>query len=118
MAQKAGKEVVKKAGGVSPKAPDFLVSPGGTAFPVPPGANGPVPVVNPGGKVTGSAFVGGAGGANRKVDTMRIMDPVPPRGRSPGYSDGYIKYENKLGQGVNPYTGRTVSNKSSHFPID
>lgn len=66
--------VAKSAGKASDKAPDFIVSQGGTAFPVPKGATGPTPVVNPGGKTTGSAFTGGSGGANGKVDTMRIMD--------------------------------------------
>ena len=45
------------------------------------------------------------------------MDPTPPRGRSPGYPDGYGKYENSKLQGVNPYTGRTVPNTESHYPI-
>ncbi|WP_211237664.1 hypothetical protein [Shewanella colwelliana] len=89
----------------------------GFAYPVPKGAAGPTPVVNPGGKTTGSAFTNGKGGANGKVDTMRIMNPTPPRGKSPGYPNGYIKYENKSGQGVDPYTGRTISNKDSHYPI-
>ncbi|MDN3649163.1 RHS repeat-associated core domain-containing protein [Reinekea marina] len=110
--------IAKGAGKASDKAPDFVVSPGGTAFPVPKDATGPTPVVNPGGKTTGSAFTGGKGGANGKVDTMRIMNPTPPRGKSPGYPNGNIKYENKSGQGVDPYTGRTLSNKDSHFPID
>ena len=113
---KAG--AAKGAGKVSGKGPDFVVSPGGTAFPVPKGATGPTPVVNPGGKTTGSAFAGGQGGANGKVDTMRIMDPTSARGKSPGYPNGYIKYENKSGQGVDPYSGRTLPNKDSHFPID
>lgn len=113
-----GANVTKGAGKASDKAPDFVVSPGGTAFPVPKGATGPTPVVNPGGKTTGSAFTGGKGGANGKADTMRIMNPTPSRGKSPGYPNGYIKYENKSGQGVDPYTGRTLSNKDSHFPID
>lgn len=113
-----GASVATEAGKASNKTPDFVVSPGGTAFPVPKGATGPAAVVNPGGKTTGSAFTGGKGGENGKVDTMRIMDPTPPRGNSPGYPNGYIKYENKSGQGVDPYTGRTLSNKDSHFPID
>jgi hypothetical protein len=71
------------------------VSPGGTAYPVPKGAQGPKPGINPQGKQTGTAFTGGKGGANKQVDTMRIMDPTPPRGKSPGYPEGYIKYENK-----------------------
>lgn len=100
------------------KAPDFVVSPNGTTFPVPKGATGPTSVVNPAGKKTGDAFTGGSGGANGQVDTMRVMNPTPPRGNSPGYPNGYIKYENKAGQGVDPYSGRTLSNKDSHFSID
>ena len=109
---------VAKSAGKADSAPDFVVSPGGTAFPVPKGATGPTSVVNPAGKKTGDAFTGGSGGANGQVDTMRMMDATPPRGNSPGYPNGYIKYENKAGQGVDPYTGRTLSNKDSHFPID
>lgn len=100
------------------KSPNFVVSPNGTVFPVPKGAVGPKTVINPSGKTTGTAFTSGRGGANGQVDTVRIMNPTPPRGKSPGYPNGYIKYENKSGQGVNPYTGRTISNKNSHFPID
>ncbi|MCP5013378.1 MAG: hypothetical protein GY942_25670 [Aestuariibacter sp.] len=100
------------------KAPDFIVSKGGTAFPVPKGSTGPTFVVNSSGKTTGSAFTGGKGGANGQVDTMRIMDATPARGKSPGYPNGYVKYENKYGQGVNPSTGKTISNKESHFPLD
>jgi len=99
-------------------APDFIVTPGGTAFPVPKGATGPFPVVNQAGKRTGAAFTGGRGGANGQVDTIRIMNPTSARGRSPGYPNGYIKYENSRGQGVDPYTGRTGSREDTHFPID
>jgi RHS repeat-associated protein len=99
-------------------APDFIVSPGGTAYPVPRGATGPTPVINPAGRQTGSAFAGGRGGANQQVDSLRVMDPTPPRGSSPGYPRGYVKYENRAGQGVDPYTGQTVPNSQSHFPID
>jgi hypothetical protein len=67
--------------------------------------------------VTGSAFTGGNGGANGQVTTMRLMNPTPASGRSPGYPNGYVKYGNAQGQGVNPYTGRTVSNAESHFSI-
>jgi RHS repeat-associated protein len=49
---------------VAPKVPGYVVSPDGTAFPVPKGAQGPVPVVNEAGKTTGVAFTGGKGGAN------------------------------------------------------
>lgn len=98
-----------------------MVSPNGTAFPVPKGATGPTPVTNPAGNQTGVAFTGGAGGANGQVTTMRIMNPTPPRGSSPGYPNGYIKYENSAlpkPQGVDPYTGKTLPNSQSHFPIN
>jgi RHS repeat-associated protein len=113
--------------GLTPKdcgiknSPDFVVSPSGTAFPVPKGATGPTPVLNPAGKQTGVAYTGGAGGANGKVSTMRIMDPTPAKGSSPGYPNGYIKYENSASpkpQGVDPYSGKTLPNSQSHFPID
>jgi hypothetical protein len=98
-------------------APDFVVGPDGTTYPVPRGATGPTPVVNPSGKRTGTAYTGGSGGANGQVDTVRLMDPTPPRGNSPGYPNGYVKYENASGQGVNPHTGRTAPNSQSHHPI-
>lgn len=109
---------VPKSAGKSNKAPDFIVSQDGTAFPVPKGSTGPTPVNNPAGKKTGDAFTGGSGGANGQVDTMRMMDPTPPRGKTPGYPNGYIKYENKAGQGVDPNTGRTLPNRDSHFPTN
>lgn len=116
-----GAAATKVADDIPTGAPDFIVSPGGTAFPVPQGAAGPTPVINPAGNQTGVAFTGGAGGENGKVATMRIMDPTPPRGNSPGYPRGYIKYENSASpkpQGVDPYTGKTLPNSKSHFPID
>lgn len=113
-AARGGKNIEKL---LSPKAPDFVVSPDGTAFKVPKGAEGPVPVVNPSGNTTGTAFVNGSGGENGKVATMRLMQPTPPRGNSPGYPNGYIKFENKSGQGVHPDTGKTLPNSQSHFPV-
>ena len=103
-------------GGGALPAPNFAVSSGGTAFPIPAGARGPFPVVNPGGRVTGSSFTGGSGGANGQVCNARFMDPTPSRGSSPGYPNGYVKYENSAGQGVDPYTGRTLPNSQSHYP--
>jgi hypothetical protein len=108
------------AGGAN-GAPDFVVSPSGTAFPVPKGATGPSPVISPAGSQTGVAFTGGAGGANGQVSTIRLMNPTPARGNSPGYPNGYIKYENSAiprPQGVDPYSGKTLPNSPSHFPID
>jgi len=96
-------------------SPNFIVTPGGTSYPVPTGASGPTPVVNSSGVTTGSAFTNGAGGANGQVGTMRLMDP------NRRYPQGYIKYENSAQpkpQGVNPYTGETVSHPEAHHPID
>jgi RHS repeat-associated protein len=100
----------------APKRPDFVVDSSGTAFPVPKGAEGPSPVTNPAGKQTGVAYTGGNGGANGQVSTLRNMDPTPARGGSPGYPNGYVKYENAGKQGVDPYSGRTLPNSQSHFP--
>ena len=104
-------------GGLRP-APNFVVSPKGTTFPVPSGAVGPRAVVNSSGEQTGVGFTGGVGGANAQVSTMRLMCPAPARGSSPGYPNGYIKYENAQGQGVDPYSGRTLPNSQSHFPVE
>jgi len=94
-------------------SPNFIVTPGGTAYPVPKGATGPVPSVSKtSGNVTGSAFINGSSGTNGQVNTMRIMDP---NSLNP---DGYIRYMNNSGQGVNPYTGQTATKAASHFPID
>lgn len=103
------------------KAPDFVVSRNGTVFPVPKGAIGPTQVISPNGKQTGIAYTGGSGGANGQITTMRIMNPTLPKGSSPGYPRGYVKYENSASpkpQGVDPYTGKTLPNSQSHFPID
>jgi RHS repeat-associated protein len=101
--------------------PNFIVDNSGQVFPVPKGAKGPTPVINPSGKQTGVAFTGGQGGANGKVATMRIMNPTLPKGKSPGYPNGYIKYENAASpkpQGVNPQSGQTAPNAQSHYPIN
>jgi RHS repeat-associated protein len=96
-------------------SPNYVVTPGGTAFPVPAGATGPTSVVNPAGNVTGAAFTGGAGGANGKVATMRIMNA------NSSNPNGYIKYENNAkptAQGVDPISGNTTSAVKAHIPID
>lgn len=100
------------------RTPNYIVTPNGTLYPVPPGAQGPSPVINPAGNTTGTAYTGGQGGANGQVCNIRIMNPTPPRGNSPGYPKGYIKYENPMGQGVDPYTGKTLPNSASHYPVE
>jgi RHS repeat-associated protein len=101
--------------------PLIVVSPGGDAIPVPNGAAGPVPVVNPQGNTTGFGYTGGSGGNGLSDNTtgVRIMDPTPARGASPGYPNGYVSYGNSSGQTVNGQTGQTVprSDPSAHVPL-
>ena len=80
-------------------------------FPVPKGSTGPSPVINKNGNPTGVAFTEGGGGTNGQVSTMRVMSP---NSKNP---NGYVKYENKFGQGVDPYSGKTLPNSQSHFPL-
>ena len=98
--------------------PNVGIQASGTAFPVPQGATGPVPVLNRAGNRTGIAFTGGSGGAHGQVDTIRMMHPTAARGRSPGYPHGDITYQNAGKQGVNPSTGRTGPRDETHFPLD
>jgi len=111
----------ENAASSSRRGVDFVVTEAEDAIPVPKGASGPVPVINKQGKTTGFAFEGGSGGhgLDPRVSNVRIMDPTPPGGKSPGYPGGYVTYENRVGQGVNPRTGRTVadSDPSRHIPL-
>lgn len=97
---------------------DFVVSPSGTAFPVPTGATGPTPSLNNSGAQTGVAWTGGSGGQNGQVATMRLMNPVPARGSAPAYPNGYVTYQNSGRQTVDPNTGRTVSRRDGHYTVD
>lgn len=97
-----------------PKAANLIVDCKGIAFPIPEGAVAPIPNTN--GK--GVKFTGGQGGTNGQVSSLRIMDPTLPKGKSPRYSNGYIKYQNAGGQGVDPYNGRTLPQTASHILID
>jgi len=104
---------------VSP--PSFISTPGGDVIPIPEGASGPTPVVNGAGNTTGFQYQGGSGGSGMDAKTtgVRVMDPTPARGASPGYPDGYTSYNNASGQTVNPQSGRTVprSDPSAHMPL-
>jgi hypothetical protein len=92
------------------RSPDFVVSPGGTAFPVPSGAAGPLPT-----RASGFQFTGGAGGngLNSQVTGVRFMDANANQGAR-------AVYMNQTGQTVSPFNGRTVprSDPSAHFYID
>jgi hypothetical protein len=99
-------------------APDFIVSSGGTVYPVPEGATGPFPVESG----NGFQYVGGSGGngLDPSVSNVRLMDPTAPSGPSPGYPNGYGSYSNgaiPTPQTVNPYTGQTVSPSSPWWHI-
>jgi RHS repeat-associated protein len=86
-------------------APQYAITPSGIAFPVPQGS-GRIPVVNRIGAISGDAFAGGAGGGPGlapSVTQLRLMNPTP------GNPSGYGVYMNSTGQGVNPFTGQTLS---------
>ncbi len=106
---------------VATPSTSFISTPGGDVIPVPQGASGPSPVVNGAGNTTGMQYQGGSGGNGMDARTtgVRVMDPTPARGASPGYPDGYASYNNASGQTVNPQTGRTVprSDPSAHQPL-
>jgi hypothetical protein len=59
----------------------------------------------------------GTGGAHKRVDTVRIINPALLRGASLEYLNGYVKYQNVAGQGVNPITEQTLPNIQSHFVL-
>ena len=92
-------------GGDNLHSPNFVVHPNGEAVPVPDGATGPLPTDNG----AGIQFQGGSGGhgLDPRTSGVRIMPP-DTRGKYP-YPNGYLKYNNKIGQAVNPNTGQTVS---------
>ena len=55
------------------------------------------------------------------VSTTRVMNPHAAERSESLLSQGYVKYENAAvpkPQGVDPYTGKTLPNSRSHFPIN
>jgi RHS repeat-associated protein len=91
-----------------PNAPNFIVTPDGTVYPVPEGATGPEPTRNG----RGMQFQGGSGGNGLSPRTtgFRFMDPVTSG--SYQYPNGYGSYNNSNGQAVNPYTGSANISKT------
>lgn len=57
----------------------------------------------------------GTDGLDPRVARVRVMDPVLT-GRYP-YPDGYVTYENSLGQAVNPLTGKTIGRSDPYWHI-
>jgi hypothetical protein len=95
-------------------APNFIVSEGGTVYPVPEGATGPFPAESG----NGFQFTGGSGGngLSSSATDFRFMDPVTTGKYQ--YPGGYGSYGNAAGQTINPLTGQTIapSNPWWHIP--
>lgn len=99
-----------------PESPNFIVSPRGVAFPIPEGAI-KVPLINPKGRQTGIAYEVPPESILKQKDIVqvRLMDPVPKRGRCPGYALGYVEFENGLGQAVHPGSKKPLADAENHF---
>ena len=87
------------------RGPGFVARSNGEVIRVPEGASGPTPTDNG----LGFQFRGGSGGdpLDSRVTGVRIMDPVTSGKYL--YPNGYVSYENGLGQTVNPFTGQTIA---------
>jgi hypothetical protein len=91
-----------------------VIGSNGEHLPLPAGASG-TPVS------TGKGFTydipSGTEGLDPRVVKVRVMNPVTTGKYQ--YPNGYVVYENKAGQSVNPLTGQTVSNADpyNHIPI-
>jgi RHS repeat-associated protein len=111
------------AAGPARLVPNFVVNSQGQVIPIPGGAYGPFLNANPTGNITGWGYTGGMGwgtrGLSSNVISVRIMNPTPPRGPSPGYPGGYVNYLNPYSQSVNPYSGSMLSKDSPwwHIPL-
>jgi RHS repeat-associated protein len=106
--------------GPRPLRAEFAASENGEVFPIPRGAT-----IGPAASGRGIVYRGGPGGPalNDRVTGLRIMDPTPPKGPSPGFPGGYANYGRETPgqpwQSVNPFTGRTISKNDPwwHWPI-
>jgi RHS repeat-associated protein len=87
------------------RGPGFVARSNGEVIRVPEGASGPTPTDNG----LGFQFRGGSGGdpLDSRVTGVRIMDLVTSGKYL--YPNGYVSYENGLGQTVNPFTGQTIA---------
>ena len=93
------------------RGPSFVGRSNGEVIRVPEGATGPTPTDNG----LGFQFRGGSGGdpLDSRVAGVRIMDPVTSGKYL--YPNGYVSYENGLGQTVNPFTGQTIAPSDSFW---
>lgn len=97
-----------------PHSPNFIVTPGGTTYPVPEGAIGPVDTDSPD---SGFQFQGGSGGNGLSPNTSSFRFMAPTNQGPYAYPNGYGSYSNPLGQTVNPLTGRTISRSDPWWHI-
>ena len=100
----------------------FVVTPRGAAVPVPTGATGPNPTRPSGNPPAphGFQFNGGTGGGpslGENVTDVRIMDPTPPRGNSPGYPHGAVVYSDRAGNPVMPDGSVPQTRGAYHIPL-
>jgi hypothetical protein len=96
--------------------PDFIGAPGGTAYPIPQGAQGPYSTRGTG----GIQYQGGSGG-NGLDSRVTGFHYMPPGMSGPySYPGGRGMYNNSSGQIVDPGTGRTIppGDPMSHIPGD
>jgi len=92
------------------RGPDFVVTPSGTAHPVPSGATGPTSTRAPGMQYTGGS---GGPGMDSRTSGGRFMDATP-------YHNERVSYMNRSGQTVDPATGQTIppNHPRAHIPPD
>jgi hypothetical protein len=98
------------AGSPIPGNPRFIAPSDGPAIEIPPGYVGRV-------ADNGRGQVWQLPGSTGNANSVRIMDPTPPSGPSPGYPNGYVRIMNPHGQPIDPATGRPGSKATSHIPI-
>ncbi|WP_417266375.1 RHS repeat domain-containing protein [Brumimicrobium sp.] len=94
-------------------SPNFIVSPNGTAFPVPNNSIGPFPALNN----RGIQFVNGNSGfgLSSRVHGFRFMDPITSGKYL--YPNGYGNYFNSSNQSIHPYSGNMLSRSSDWWHI-
>ncbi|TGD57853.1 RHS repeat domain-containing protein, partial [Flavobacterium humi] len=95
-------------------SPNFVVTTGGDAIPIPEGATGPTQPM----RGTGMVYQGGSGGFGMDPRTtgVRIMDA----NANQGSRVNYMNNATPTPQTVNPATGRPISNSdpAGHIPIN
>lgn len=102
-----------ESGPAATPQPHTILGPGNEMLPAVPEDAVGVPAINGAGTVYD--IPAGTEGLDPRVARVRVMDPVLS-GRYP-YPDGYVSYENSLGQAVNPITGKTIGRSDPYWHI-